>query len=142
MVRKKRYSEWEYDEDAGKTDPDPADPGKAGTDPDDPNAGGEPATPTAPSDDTEIEVDGQKMTVAELKSGYMRQSDYTRKTQEIAEERQKFTQPPTPPSGEDEYPEEDVKAAEYLTRIAKKKFGLLTREEYERTRSGAIRFRS
>lgn len=34
-----------------------------------------------------IEIDGQELTIDELKSGYLRQSDYTRKTQEIQREK-------------------------------------------------------
>ena len=138
MSKEKKYSEWEYDEGEGKTDPGPADPGKAGADPNDPNAGGEPATPTMPSDDTEIEVDGEKMTLGEFKKefkeGTMRQSDYTRKTQELAEERKRLSEPPAPKSGEDEFDPEDEKAADLLVKIAKKRHGLMTREEYERER--------
>lgn len=33
---------------------------------------------------TEIEIDGQKVSLDELKNGYMRQSDYTKKTQEAS----------------------------------------------------------
>lgn len=51
----------------------------------------EPATPKttdAPtatvSDDTVVEVNGLKMTLKQVREGYMRQADYTRKTQEIA----------------------------------------------------------
>lgn len=40
------------------------------------------------SDDTEVELsDGTKQTVKELKDGYLRQSDYTRKAQEVANQR-------------------------------------------------------
>ena len=35
------------------------------------------------SDDLEVEVNGEKIPLSELKNGYMRQSDYTRKTQEL-----------------------------------------------------------
>lgn len=35
------------------------------------------------SDDLEVEVNGEKLSISELKNGYMRQSDYTRKTQEL-----------------------------------------------------------
>lgn len=43
------------------------------------------------SDDTQIDMgDGQLMTLGELKKGYLRQSDYTRKTQALAEERKAF----------------------------------------------------
>jgi hypothetical protein len=122
--------------DGGQTNVPPVGTGQGTGEPTDPNAGGEPAKPTLPSDDTEIEVDGAKMTIAELKGGYMRQSDYSRKTQELARDRDEFekSKQPAPSSSEDEYPEEDVKAAEYLTKIARKRFGLLTREEYNRER--------
>lgn len=36
-----------------------------------------------------IEIDGQEVSIDELKSGYLRQSDYTRKTQELARDREK-----------------------------------------------------
>lgn len=39
------------------------------------------------SDDTEIEVDGEKVTLAELKNGRLRQKDYTQKTMAAAEAR-------------------------------------------------------
>lgn len=35
-----------------------------------------------------IEIDGQEVSIDELKSGYLRQSDYTRKTQELARTRE------------------------------------------------------
>ena len=34
-----------------------------------------------------VEIDGEKLTVEELKNGYLRQSDYTKKTQEVARTR-------------------------------------------------------
>lgn len=34
-----------------------------------------------------VDIDGKQVTVDELKKGYLRQSDYTRKTQQVAEER-------------------------------------------------------
>lgn len=37
-----------------------------------------------------FEIDGQKLTLDELKSGYLRQSDYTKKTQELAEQRKEL----------------------------------------------------
>lgn len=37
---------------------------------------------------THIEVNGEKVPIEELTNGYLRQSDYTRKTQELARERQ------------------------------------------------------
>ena len=36
---------------------------------------------------TTLEVDGEEKTIEELRSGYLRQKDYTRKTQELAEHR-------------------------------------------------------
>lgn len=35
-----------------------------------------------------VEIDGQQVDLEELKKGYMRQSDYTKKTQEIAREKE------------------------------------------------------
>lgn len=46
------------------------------------------ATALTPSEDAEVEVDGERIKVRDLKSGYLRQSDYTRKTQELAQQRQ------------------------------------------------------
>ncbi|WP_156649978.1 hypothetical protein [Methylobacterium sp. Leaf89] len=40
------------------------------------------------SEDAEVEVNGERVKVKDLKSGYLRQSDYTRKTQELAQQRQ------------------------------------------------------
>ena len=37
-----------------------------------------------------VEVDGVEMTVEEIKAGYLRQRDYTRKTQEISESRKQL----------------------------------------------------
>lgn len=131
------YSNWEYEEEN-----EPVDPNK---DPDnqDPNKDDDPSK-TSVSDDTaiEIEVDGKKETVllSELKSGYMRQSDYTRKTQELAEklktatpaEKQEIVNKANEVvDNPDEFNPEDVKAAEILLNIGRKKFGLMTREELE-----------
>lgn len=132
------YSEWEYEE--------VEDQGEEGqeTDPNaNPDASNEEENSSI-SDDTpvEIEVDGKKETVTlgELRSGYMRQSDYTRKSQEVAEMRKKLD---TPEGKEvvkkakevvenpNDFPDEDVKIAEYVLKIGKEKFGLMTREEYQ-----------
>lgn len=48
-------------------------------------------TPQSKEDEV-IEIDGQKVTINELKNGYMRQSDYTRKTQEVKREAEKAQQ--------------------------------------------------
>ncbi len=55
-----------------------------------PTEDAEPEAAEVPSfgDDTEVEVNGERVKVKDLKSGYLRQSDYTRKTQELATQRQ------------------------------------------------------
>lgn len=40
-----------------------------------------------PADDVTVSVNGQKVPLSDLKSGYMRQQDYSRKTQEVANTR-------------------------------------------------------
>lgn len=40
-----------------------------------------------PSDDVTVTVNGEKVGLADLKAGYMRQADYSRKTQEVANSR-------------------------------------------------------
>ena len=39
-----------------------------------------------------VEIDGQQVSIDELKNGYLRQSDYTRKTQELAQQRRDVEQ--------------------------------------------------
>jgi hypothetical protein len=39
---------------------------------------------------TTVEINGEQVSIEELKAGYFRQSDYTKKTQELAEERRKI----------------------------------------------------
>jgi hypothetical protein len=84
-------------------------------------------------DDTEIEVDGEKVTLAELRKGYLRQSDYTRKMQSLSakEKEEVIDKSKEVIENKTDYPEEDVKAAEYFLKIGKEKFGLLTREEVD-----------
>lgn len=47
------------------------------------------------ADDTQepltVEIDGKEVTLEEVKSGYLRQQDYTRKTMQLAEERREFS---------------------------------------------------
>ena len=50
-----------------------------------PNAEG--ATDTAQAVPQTIEVNGQQVSIDELRNGYLRQSDYTKKTQEVANQR-------------------------------------------------------
>ena len=62
---------------SGVTLPDPAEAGQSGTGPEktETEAAGEPQL---------FEVNGEKLTLEELQKGYMRQADYTKKTQEVA----------------------------------------------------------
>lgn len=59
-----------------------------------PEASTEEPTETVESETYTIKVDGeeQSVTLEELRSGYQRQADYTRKTQELASERQRLQQ--------------------------------------------------
>lgn len=41
-------------------------------------------------EDQFIEIDGEQVSLTDLRNGYLRQQDYTRKTQEIAEERRQY----------------------------------------------------
>lgn len=52
-------------------------------DPDETEPNAEPAT---------VEIDGTPVAIEEVKKGYLRQADYTRKTQALAEQRQQFEQ--------------------------------------------------
>lgn len=135
LTNKGRYSEYEYEEEEEEdyfSDDPNVDTG--GED----DKGGDGDTPPAKNNiPEEIELDdGTKITIDELKKGYMRQSDYTRKTQELANLR-KGNQP----TGKDEeggsgkYPKEDVEAAKYFAKIAKDELGLMTKEEFERERA-------
>lgn len=140
MIKENDFSEWEFeekdeeeqdedekeqDEEEGSDDPDHSD--KSG-DGDDPNKKSQ-----VMDDDAEVEVDGEKVKLSELKKGYMRQADYTKKTQELSQkEKQEIVEKSKEViENKDEFPEADVKAAEYFLKIAKSKFGLITREEYD-----------
>lgn len=69
------------DHGAGEAEDD-SDPADGGSDPDDEGADdGEPELPAT------VDIDGTAVPLEELKKGYLRQSDYTRKTQELAEQR-------------------------------------------------------
>jgi hypothetical protein len=85
-----------------------------------------------------VKIDGKivEMTAGELASGYMRHSDYTRKTQEISQmskgdQKKEIEKAQEVIDNKDEFPEDDIKTAEYILKIAKSKFGLMTREDYE-----------
>lgn len=87
----------DHDGEADAADDDPeADADDAADDGDDeaePADDEEEAEPAALTDDTEIDLgDGQKVALAELRKGYLRQADYTRKTQETAEIRRRVSE--------------------------------------------------
>lgn len=47
----------------------------------------EPESAPEPADDVHVTVNGERLALSELKSGYLRQADYSRKTQHVAETR-------------------------------------------------------
>lgn len=53
-----------------------------------------------PQDTQVFEVNGEQVTIDELQKGYMRQSDYTRKTQELAQQRTQVQEPVGSGNGE------------------------------------------
>lgn len=149
--KEKKYSKWEYEE--VDEDQDDQDPNK------DPNAnpdGTEDEDPSKTEDDysddtpVKVKIDGKivEMTAKELAEGYMRQSDYTRKSQEVAEMRKQI-QNATPAekkevtekaeeiiANPENFSKEDVETARTLLKIVKssglaKEFGLMTREDFE-----------
>ena len=152
MEELKKYSPFEYDEEKQEDEEQP-DPNKNpdGT-PKDPNAEDEdPDKKTEDdfSDDApvKVKIDGKivTMTAKELSEGYMRQSDYTRKTQDLAEKMKNAT-PAEKKEVEtkaneivgnpDKFTDDDVNTAKYLLKVIKgtgmaKEFGLLTREEMD-----------
>lgn len=80
-------------DDAEDLDADEAEDDEAEADDDEDDADEDVDETDAPafSDETEIELeDGSKVTLADLKKGNLRQADYTRKTQEVAEIRREF----------------------------------------------------
>lgn len=93
------------------------------------------ATEIADDTEVEVEVDGkkEKVSLAELRKGYLRQSSYTKKMQELSatEKKDIVDKSKEVIENKDDYPAEDVKAAEYFLKIAKAKFGLMTREDFE-----------
>ena len=125
----KEYSDWEYEEEEEEEEAEQHE--EEESEEDDPNSDSE-------DSEVEIEIDGQKqkVTLEELKKGYMRQSDYTRKTQELSkkDEKKVVDKAKEVVKNKDDYPEQDVETAEYLIKIAKDKFGLMTKDEYEADR--------
>jgi hypothetical protein len=143
MSKDKKYSKWEYEEEQEEKQGEESDEEKLQRESAEAQAAKEAeeaAKKTAELDNAEVEVDidgkKEKFTVAELKKGYLRQADYTKKTQELSEMSKKEKEAAVEKAKKvvenpEEFPDADVKAAEYLIKIAKKKFGLMTRDEYE-----------
>jgi len=153
MQEQKKYSEWEYEEEKQEDEEQP----KLDEDgnPIDPNAEEEEPNKNLEddySDDTpvKVKINGKivEMTAKELASGYMRQSDYTRKSQEVAEMRKQLENALSKEKKEatekaqeiidnpDNFSKEDVDTARMLLKIIKgsglaKEFGLMTRDEFE-----------
>lgn len=63
---------------------------------------------------TQIEVNGQMVDIDELKKGYLRQSDYTKKSQELAREREKLSQNPSDSNSDDELAEKFLQEKGYV----------------------------
>lgn len=86
-------ADWDFFDPSEDTETPPEDAA-----PDDEEAEGEPEaeaeeTPVVYAEETQVVklADGTEVPVADLKAGYLRQNDYTRKTQEIANERKAVT---------------------------------------------------
>lgn len=149
MKEEKKYSKWEYDEE--QEDEEQPDLNEDGT-PKDPNA--EDEDPDKKTEDefaddapVKVKIDGKivTMTAKELSEGYMRHSDYTRKTQDLAvqmknatptEKKEVETKANEIVKNPDKFTDEDVNTAKYLLKVIKstgiaKEFGLLTREELD-----------
>ena len=146
MEEFKKYSPWEYEE---QEEQDGEDPNKdPDVTPDDPNKEDEDPEKNPKddySDDTpyKVKIDGKivEMTAGELAKGYMRQSDYTRKTQDLKklpekEQKVEIEKAKDIVENPENFKPEDIATAEYLLKIAKstgiaKKLGLMTREDYD-----------
>jgi hypothetical protein len=146
MEEFKKYSPWEYEEQEGEEQDDP-EKNPDGT-PKDPNAEDKDPEKNPEddySDDTpvKVKIDGKivEMTAGELAAGYMRQSDYTRKTQDLKklpekEQKEEIEKAKDIVDNPENFKPEDIATAEYLLKIAKstgiaKKLGLMTREDYD-----------
>lgn len=75
----------------------------------------EQSTGEQPSDTTTFDINGETISIDELKKGYMRQSDYTRKTQELSKTKKENT-----------LTDEERAAVEFL-----KNSGFATKEDLE-----------
>src|SRR3990167_8734664 len=70
------------------------------------------ATQEQPAAVTTVEIDGQQVSLEEVRAGYLRQADYTKKTQELAEERKKLK--PDPEVSEEKSPQDLSKEVDNL----------------------------
>lgn len=84
-------------------------------------------TSTQTEQPTTVEINGEQIDLEELKKGYLRQSDYTKKTQELAEQRRTIEETKAPVS------EDDKAVDEYL-----KSKGYITKEDLEREKAAII----
>jgi len=78
-----------------------------------------------PQDTQVFEVNGEQVSLDELQKGYMRQSDYTRKTQDLAQQRQQVQTPEV--SGNAEGDEERTNAIAFL-----KESGFVTQQDMQK----------
>lgn len=156
MKIEKKYSKWEFEEEEKKEEDEQSQEESSEEEgnseegnSDESEKEEESQEDSSASDDTpvEIEVDGKKETVTlgEIKKGYMRQSDYTRKTQELAEkvkesspedQKQVADKAQDVIDNPENFSTEDVETARTLLKIVKgsglaKEFGLMTKEEYD-----------
>lgn len=74
-----------------------------------------------------IEINGQKLSKKEIAEGLMRQEDYTRKTQELAEKQRQLARTP---SGEQAKPEELPPEAQKFIETLKDKGQFMTKKDY------------
>ncbi|AYD00921.1 hypothetical protein [Neorhizobium sp. NCHU2750] len=57
---------------------------------DEPTAEDDDAVETPDTEETYFDIDGQNVSLSEIRASYLRQADYTRKTQELAEQRKAY----------------------------------------------------
>lgn len=151
MEENKKYSEWEYEEEQDQDDQDPnKDPNANPDDSGDEDPNKNPKDDYSDDTPVKVKINGQvvEMTAKELSEGYMRQSDYTRKSQEVAEMKKSLGNASPEEKKEiidkskevidnpDNFSKEDVDTARTLLKIVKgsglaKEFGLMTREDFE-----------
>lgn len=86
-------------------------------------------TQDSPSPEEElIEINGQKLSKKEIAEGIMRQEDYTRKTQELAEKQRQLVRSPI---GDQKKSEDLPPEAQKFFEDLKVKGGFMTKEEYQ-----------